>query len=264
MYNAVRDLGSRNVRDLKKTRLGLIFLLSAGGAYTLGILGSIVSCIPLLMNLAALGLGITAIVFLLMGSRPYGSSQKLLSIGSLVLVGIAILIRIFVVIMMISVIFMSFAGVLDETTSGANFADMMEGLKPYIYILVVPYLMMAVGLVLPALKITPTWGKVIAGVFGFMVIVGLAVMVIVQVQNIDSLIEDIEREEEYDPEEMDEVQQKRTFNAWASQLLLGSVHLLALAAILGALLECSKRIKEEQSRQNRPLDLYNPTNSFYN
>lgn len=263
MYNPGRDFETQNMRDLRKTRLGLIFLLAAGGAYTLGILGSIVSCITLIMNLAALGLGVTAVVFLLMGYRPFGSSQKFLTIASVTLVGIAILIRIFVVMMMISFLFMSFVGAMDEYTSGSDFADMLEGLKPYIYILVVPYLMMAVGLVLPALKITPTWGKVFAGIFGSMVVVGLVVMVVVQVRNIDSVIEEIDTDEEYDPDELEEVQQDRALNAWASQLLLGVAHIFSLVTVLGALLECSKKIKEELSRQNRPTGPYN-INSFYN
>lgn len=245
-----------SIKDLKRTKLGLIFLMSAAGAYTLGMLGSVISCVTLLMNLAALGLGITAIVFLLMGARSYGTGHKLMTIASVVLVGVALVIRLFVLIMMISAIFSSFAGAFDDTT-GQEFIDMMESMKPFIIMLVVPYLMMAAALVLPALKITPAWGKIFAGIFGFMVIIGLAVMVMVQIQNIDSIIDEMEADREYETEEIQELQQDRAMTAWASILLLGGVHILSLIVILGALMENSKRIKEESSKQQQPMGIYN-------
>ena len=238
------------MKELKRTKLGLIFLISAAGCYALAFLVSIVGCITFIFNLAALGLGITAVIFLLMGVKAYRSPHKFLIIGSISLVGVAIVFKIFITIMMISVMVSSILGsTTAETLTGKDIADMMESMKPFIIMLVIPYLMLGIALIIPVFMITPVWGKAIAGIFGGLLLVGLAIMVVVQIQNIDSLVDGMDETKEYEGEEYQEVQTEMTMKAWLSQLVLGGVHFLALGCILGALLENGKRIKDAQNRK---------------
>ncbi|MFO8050996.1 MAG: hypothetical protein R6V01_04780 [Thermoplasmatota archaeon] len=239
------------IKKLKKNKLGLIFLLSAVGCYTLGIFGSIVSCITVIMNLAALGLGITAIIFLIMGASSYRSPHKIFVISSISLVGVAIIFRIFISIMMAFSMFSSLMSLSTESTTGSELAEMLQNMKPFILLLIVPHLMISAALVLPVLKITPNWGKILAGAFGGMMVLGVGVMALVQLDNLNSLIDDIDTTDEYDPGEVQEFQNERVVMTWLSQLLIGLIHLLALGSIVGALLENNKKLTEAQRESER-------------
>ncbi|MGA1872865.1 MAG: hypothetical protein ACMUHY_04275 [Thermoplasmatota archaeon] len=233
-------------RKLKQTRIGIGLLMGAIGCVLVAILASPVPCIPALLGIGVLGLGISAYILLLMGAGALEKPHRTLVITSLVIIIIAYFITVIIAVMAVfSSVVPLMGSSSDETLTGQDMKDFFETVRIMAFFSIIPNVMMAVGYAMILFKPAKKWGRPLLGVFiglAFLTSIGGALISYTLTGNI---IDDIDLDRgDYELEDVQELQQDVTINSWLAGLIRVPEYIIYLIVAAGALLNV-KRMEDE-------------------
>ncbi|MBN1390388.1 MAG: hypothetical protein JXA22_07090 [Candidatus Thermoplasmatota archaeon] len=229
-------------KGLKQTRMGLGLLLGAIACMILSMLAAPIACISSILGLGVLGLGISALIMMLLGANAMEKPHRTLLLIALVIVIIAILVT--MVIAMITAL-LSMGSILGsaggEGFGGQELRDLFENVRSLVFFSIIPNIMLAVGYAMILYKPAKMWGRVLLGVFLCLSLITSIGAAALTYSLTGEVIDGIDPErEDYDADEIDELQKEVTMNSRMAGLLRVPEYMIYLAVAIGAFLNVKK------------------------
>ncbi|MBN1540120.1 MAG: hypothetical protein JW939_08250 [Candidatus Thermoplasmatota archaeon] len=237
-------------KKLKQTRTGLGLLLGAITCMILSLLAAPVICINSILGLGTLGLGISAFIMMLLGANAIEKPHRTLLIISLVIIIIAYLVTMVLAVVSVFASMGSLlSGVSEEGIGGNEIRDLFENVRTIAFLSIIPGIMMAVGYALILYKPAKNWGRPLLGVFlGLSLLTSIGAAALTYSLTGD-VIEGIDPDrEDYDADDMEDLQTDVTMNGWMAGLLRVPEYLIYLAVAIGAFLNVKKMEEEMEPR----------------
>ncbi len=244
-------------KKLKQTKIGLGLLLGAVGCQIVALLAAPITCIAGLLGLGVFGLGLSAYIMLLLGSKAIERPHKTLLISSMVIIGIAFLIMMAIAGVAIIGTLDSIAGTTSQDFTGQEIRDIFEITRSMAFIAIVPNIMMSFAYAMILFKPAKKWGRTMLGVFLGIAVLSSIGAAFTTYNLTGDLIDEIDPDrDDYDTEDFTSFQQDATMNGWLAGLLHVPEYIIYLIVGFGAFFNVKKMEEEYQPKlDNRLYDL---------
>jgi hypothetical protein len=213
----------------KKTEIGTYLLI---GGFTLSIFTAILSlvpCIGLLTGLVSFGLIVAGFAMLLAGCGGFPRSHRVLLLVSLMLLigGFIITLGVNLIGGIISI---TSIGASRDHVTGEDLRDMFNSTIPFLYISILPAIMISVGFVLALYRITTRAGKALLISFLVLSIGFNIISPFLREEAIRDVTDDIDPDREYEVDEISKTTEDLASKSYPIQVLVSLPDIILIMA----------------------------------
>jgi hypothetical protein len=229
----------------QKTRLGLIFFIVSFSLSFFAVLISLVPCIGGLIGIVSFGSLIAGFVLMLIGSKVFPSSHRMLVIVSLV--GLVIL---FIISIMVSVIGVFAVGIGSfmpgKDMTGQDIIGSLNAMRTLALVTMIPSMLTMAVYSLPFFKVSRTWGKGVLAAFIITIPIAFGISFVMRDAAIDDAIAEINPVEKFEAEDFSEEMNDLTIGMFPATVVAELPILLLIIAVVGSLLYVNALRSEAQ------------------